>query len=146
MGGVINVSMWCWCTQLDYYTQEEAQAYLDSIAKLAGEFPNVTFVFFTGNAQAMDADGYNRYQRNQQIRQFCNDHHFALFDFADLDAWYYDGSSWEQATYDYNGTTVPHEHPNFQGDEGGHTTFESCEQKGRAVWWMLARIAGWQGP
>uniref|UniRef100_A0A7V1EIY0 SGNH/GDSL hydrolase family protein n=1 Tax=candidate division WOR-3 bacterium TaxID=2052148 RepID=A0A7V1EIY0_UNCW3 len=142
----INVSMWCWCTQLDYYTQSETQAYLDSITKLASEFPNVTFVFFTGNAQAIDADGYNRHTRNQQIRQFCNDHHFACFDFADLDAWYYDGSSWEQATYDYNGTVVPCEHPNFHGDEGGHTTFESCEQKGKAVWWMLARIAGWQGP
>uniref|UniRef100_A0A7C4TAU8 Uncharacterized protein n=1 Tax=candidate division WOR-3 bacterium TaxID=2052148 RepID=A0A7C4TAU8_UNCW3 len=63
-----------------------------------------------------------------------------------MDAWYYNGSSWEQATYDSNGTAIPHEHPNFQGDEGGHTTFESCEQKGKAVWWMLARIAGWQGP
>ncbi len=142
----INVSMWCWCTQLDYYSQQETQAYLDSIAKLAGEFPNVTVVFFTGNAQATDADGYNRHLRNQQIRQFCNDHHFALFDFGDLDAWYYDGTSWEQATYDYNGNTVPREHPNFHGDEGGHTTFESCEQKARAVWWMLARIAGWEGP
>lgn len=24
-----------------------------------------------------------------------------------------------------------------------HATFLSCENKGRALWWMLARIAGW---
>jgi len=35
------------------------------------------------------------------------------------------------------------EHPHFHGDEAGHTTYESCEQKGKAVWWMTARIAGW---
>jgi hypothetical protein len=69
-----------------------------------------------------------------------------LFDFGDLDAWYYDGSTWDQATYTYDTAAVPHEHPNFQGDEAAHTTYASCEQKGRAVWWMLARIAGWQGP
>ena len=31
----------------------------------------------------------------------------------------------------------------FNGDEAGHTTYSSCEQKGRAVWWMLAEISGW---
>ncbi len=37
------------------------------------------------------------------------------------------------------------EHPHYHGDEAAHTTFESCENKGRAFWWLLARIAGWDG-
>jgi hypothetical protein len=69
-----------------------------------------------------------------------------LFDFADLDSWWFNPVSeeWEHSTYDYDGSTVPVEHPQFNGSEAGHTTYESCEQKGRAVWWMMARLAGWE--
>ena len=45
----INVSMWAWCTQLNYYTVEQVQAYLDSISQLEAELPNVTFVYMTCN-------------------------------------------------------------------------------------------------
>lgn len=141
----INVSMWSWCTQLNYYSEEQVQAYLDSISTLEAEFPNVTFVYMTCNAQATGAEGYNRYMNNEKIRQFCRDNDKVLFDFADLDAWWYNGSSWEHATYDYEGHIVPVEHEQFHGDEAAHTTYESCEQKGKAVWYMFALIAGWKG-
>lgn len=142
----INVCMWCWCCQMDYYDQGQVQAYLDSMSTLEGEYPSVTFVYMTGNAQAEGDDGYNRYQRNQQVRQFCQDNGKVLFDFADLDAWWQDPgtSQWEQATYSYSGISVPVEHQEFNGDEAGHTTYDSCRQKGRAVWWMLALLDGWE--
>ncbi|MBN1434061.1 hypothetical protein JW921_04825 [Candidatus Fermentibacterales bacterium] len=143
----INTSMWCWCCQLDYYGEGQVQAYLDSMCVLESEFPAVTFVFMTGNAQAEDGDGYNRHQRNEQIRDFCVANDRVLFDFADLDCWWFnpDTEEWEHHTYSYGGTDIPSEHPQFYGDEAGHTTFESCEQKGRALWWMMAVLAGWEG-
>jgi len=131
--------MWCWCCQCDDYSHNDVQEYLDSISVLENEFPNVTFVYMTGNAQATGETGYNRYLRNNQIRNWCEQNHKICFDFADLDSWWYNTSTeqWECATYDYNGENIPMEHAQFHGDEAGHTTYESCEQKGRAVWWLL---------
>ncbi|MCK4807315.1 MAG: hypothetical protein KAT09_06700 [Candidatus Aegiribacteria sp.] len=143
----INVCMWCWCCQLDYYGEGQVQAYIDSMSVLEDEFSGVTFVYITGNAQNTGSEGYNRYLRNEQIRQFCENNNKMLYDFADLDAWWYNSSSsqWEQNTYSWSGGDIPVEHVQFNGDEAGHTTYESCRQKGRAVWWMLAMIDGWEG-
>ncbi len=141
----INVSMWSWCCQLTSYSEAEVEAYLDSITSLETEFPNVIFIYMTCNSQATSGSGYNRYLRNQQIRQYCNSNNKVLFDFGDLDSWWFnpDSSKWEQNTYEYSDSTVPVEHSHFNGSQTGHTTYESCEQKGKAVWWMMAKLAGW---
>ncbi len=142
----LTVSMWMWCTQLDSYSQEETQAYLDAMSSLELAHPGVTFVYMTGNAQATGSDGYNRWLRNDQIRQFCRDGGKILFDFENLDCW----SNGDHSTYDYTTDghtyTIPCEHANFHGDEAGHTTYTSCEQKGQAFWWLAACIAGWNAP
>lgn len=143
----ISTSMWSWCTQCDYYSEAQVQAYLDAMSLLESEYPSVSFVYLTGNAQNTGSSGYNRWMRNQQIRNYCLSNDKILFDFEDLDCWWFNPSSqqWEQHTYSYGGYLVPSEHPQFYGDEYGHTTVESCIQKGRAWWYMMALIAGWGG-
>ncbi|MCD4729138.1 MAG: hypothetical protein K8R74_00950 [Bacteroidales bacterium] len=153
----INVSQWCWCTQVNTYSENDVQEYLDSISVLEVEFPDVTFAYMTGNAQTGPgnhynqnlAQGYNRYLRNEQIRNYCINNNKVLFDFGDIDCWWYNPTSeeWEWSTYEYwNGSdtvTVPFEHPQYNLDQAGHTSYENCEHKGMAVWWMMAKLAGW---
>ena len=137
----INVSAWSWCTQLNNYNTSQVQAYLSQMAAFETAYPQVTFVYMTGNAQAGGSSGATRYANNNLIRSWvAGSDHRVLFDFADLDAWWYNGSDWERETYDYNGQTIPLEHVHFNGNESGHTTYESCEQKGKAVWVMMTEL------
>lgn len=135
----ITASMWAWCCQQDWNEEADTQRYLDAMSVLEADNPGVTFIYMTGNAQGTWGGGYNRFLRNNQIRDYCQANNKVLFDFADIDSWY----NGEQSTYQYAGLTVPVEHSHYHGDEAGHTTYESCGQKGKAFWWMMARLAGW---
>lgn len=141
----LNISAFSWCTELNTATASTVANYLAAMQTLENEFPNVTFVYFTGTAQYDGGYGYNRYLRNDEIRRFCLANNKVLYDFEDLDSWWQNPETgeWEQATYEYDGCTVPVEHPMLAGDDAEHTSYESCEQKGRATWWMMAVLSGW---
>lgn len=130
----VNVSIFAWCSQMNYYSSSELENYLKKISGLEDEFPDVIFVYMTGNAQSGER---NRFDRNEQIRKYCRDNNKVLFDFADLDSWYGGVQHIE------NG--IPMEHPEYNGDQAGHTTYESCENKAKAFWWLMARLSGWNG-
>jgi hypothetical protein len=140
----INVSGWMWCTQLDTISEAGVQEYFDAMEAFELQFPNVTFIYFTGNAQGggiYDPEtGYNRHLRCNQIRQYCAENNKILFDFENIDCWY----NGEMNYYIYNDDTIPMQHSAYNGDECGHVNGLSCIQKGNAVWWMMARLRGWQ--
>ncbi len=143
----LNVSAFCWCAELNAASESYVNEYLSTMSLLEAQYPDVVFVYFTGTAEYDGSYGYNRYLRNQQIRQYCLAHNKVLYDFADLDCWWYnpDSEQWEQSTYQYNGHTVPVEHPQLAGNETSHTSYASCRQKARAAWWLMAVLEGWTG-
>ncbi len=118
------------------------QWYLDQMEIFEDYYPNVTFVYTTGNAQAYAGAGLQRHQNNEMIRNYCIANNKVLFDFGDLDSWY-DG---QQQTTTYNGTTYQVQHNAFDGQECGHVNLLGAEYKARAIWWMMARIRGWNHP
>ncbi|MBN1540583.1 T9SS type A sorting domain-containing protein [candidate division KSB1 bacterium] len=142
----INIAMFSWCGEAGYNDwQTTLDEYLQRMQAFEEANPDVTLVYMTGHAQEADIGGVNRYQFNQRLRQFVIDNNRVLFDFADIDAWY----EGEQHTFtapswtDLPGQLIPQQHPHYYGEIIDHTTLENCVHKGTAVWWMLAKMAGW---
>jgi hypothetical protein len=154
-----NLIMWSWCSQVGVSSVNDINTYLNLMDQLEQEFPQVMFVYMTGHLDGKGEDG-NLHKRNNQIREFCRTNNKVLFDFADIESYDPDGNYFldkgadEGCNYDSDGDGTresnwaeewcaanPGECSNCNC---AHSHSLNCDLKGKAFWWMMARLAGWE--
>ena len=143
-----NVVIWSWCGEVSSASAANIETYLSLMSQLESDYPDVIFTYMTGHTDGSGASG-NLRVRNQQIRSYCSEHGKWLFDFEDVESW------------DLSGTYYPDVSDACEwcapqctsavclscqsGDSCAHSNCFNCYQKGKAIWWLLARMAGWNG-
>ncbi len=151
--GDYGFSMWSWCGQVSSATQTYIQNYLDTINQFENEYSGMRFIYMTGHLDGTRSGG-NLHIRNEQIRNYCITNNKVLFDFADIERYDPDGIDYldlgANDNCDYSGGNWANEWcaANPGSDlcascSCAHSKALNCNQKARAFWWMMARLAGW---
>ena len=154
-----NVIIWSWCGGVSDNTQAGIKTYLDAMSALEDQYPDVTFVYMTGHLDGSGVEG-NLNKRNNQIRDYCEENNKFLFDFADIESYdpdgnyflnkgaddscYYNGGNWADEWLTANPFSDLADWV-YQCGSCAHSQRLNCVLKGGAFWWLLARIAGWEG-
>jgi len=144
-GSTFNMVMWSWCGGASDNTEEGINIYLNKVNELEQTYPGVRFIYMTGHLDGSGPGG-NLYARNNQIRDYCLANDKILFDFADIESYDPDGVWYPDDTDACNWCSVwcgSHDCPPC--GSCAHSHCFNCYQKGRAFWWMMARMAGWDG-
>ena len=151
-----NMIMWSWCGQADT-SETNMQIYLDLMTQLENDYPDVTFIYMTGHLNGSGEEGQLN-QRNNQVRAHCLEQgkNRILFDFADIetydpdDNYFLDLGANDVCYYWVDGVRHNWADEWCAANPGecescscAHSRCLNCQLKGRAFWWMMARIAGW---
>ena len=135
--------IWSWCGQVSWATEEGINTYLYAMNQLEQAYPDIKFIYMTGHLDGTGPTG-NLYLRNNQIRTYCAANNKTLFDFADIESYDPDNAYYPDET-DYCNwcTTWCAAHTCPTCGDCAHSQCFNCYQKGKAFWWMMARLAGW---
>lgn len=158
----INIVMWSWCGQLSTGSEEYVSTYLNLMQALEIDYPQITFVYMTGHLDGTGENG-TLARNNKQIREFCINNNKTLYDFADIESYNPDGVYFgdkyanDACDYDSNGDKQPDKNwalewqnthikdVDWYACSSAHSQPVNANMKAYAVWWLMARLAGWDG-
>lgn len=154
-GNDINLVMWSWCGQMSSLSTEEVNAYLAAMNSLENDFPNVTFVYFTGHLDGSGTSG-TLHRNNETVRAFARQYNKVLFDFADIESYDPDGgyflslgandnNDYSSGNWSTKWCAANPGSPLCETVSCAHSQSLNCNLKGRAFWQMMARLSGWKG-
>jgi hypothetical protein len=158
----VNVIIWSWCGQVSgkYANGTLVSEFLDPMNQLEQDYPNVNFVYMTGHLD--HGDDFNNKAANDSIRRYCNNESKILFDFSDIESYNPDGNYFQYADdacnyyssqddYESDGNWAEEwralhtENVDWYNCSSAHSDPLNANQKAYAIWWLWARLAGWDG-
>ena len=111
----------------------DASSYLKAIDELSSRLPGVKLACST---VGMDEPNDILAKFNRQVRELVLQNEGLLLDIADIESWH----SGEQALKDDTAVS----HPAYRATVGAPAS-ENLANQGAAMWWLLARMTGWEG-
>ncbi len=138
-----NMAMFSWCGGCSDNSEVGINTYLAKMTELEADYPGIIFIYMTGHLDGGGVDG-DLYTSNNQIRAYCTANDKVLFDFADIESYDPDGTYYPNETdacYWCEDWCAVHTCPSCDGCAHSHCF--NCYQKGKAWWWMMATISGW---
>jgi hypothetical protein len=114
-------------------------AYRDAMENLQALYPNTVIVWWTSPLTSpADGRGLEHFATfNAMVRQYVAENGGVLFDMADIESHDPGGDPVTSGGYEamYNDYS----------DDGAHLNETGRQRVASAIWWLLARVAGWEG-